>query len=146
VQKHENVVTTCGYPHWRCVLQRCLVCPDYEVPFFEREVDKFAITIKFHSYCKGTKCSNHCDLVLNASQCDACNLLPGTAKKGRVRTRKYLTLLTRPVGIFMQEFYIPLLRKYSPSFGLRSDPLENGCDRMRFDWFRNEDPLSVKTI
>jgi len=106
-------VATCGYPHWRCVLQRCPVCPNYPVPFFEREVDKTARTIKFHLYCKATKCSNHGDLLLNASHCDCCNMLPGTAKKGRVRTRKYLTLLTKPIGIFMQEFYIPLLWKYA---------------------------------
>jgi hypothetical protein len=140
------VVATCGYPHWKCVLQRCLVCPDYQVPFFEREVDEFAKTIKFHSYCKATKCSDHGDLALNANQCDACNLLPGTAKKGRVRTRKYLTLLTRPVGIFMQEFYIPLLRKYSLHLAYVRILSKNGCGRMRFDWFRNEDPPSVKTI
>ena len=139
-------VANCGYPHWKCVLQRCTVCPDYPVPSFEREVDEVARTIKFHSYCKATKCSDHGDLPLNASHCDRCNMLPGTAKKGRVRTRKYLTLLTRPIGIFMQEFYIPLLRKYAFHLAYVRILSKNGCGRMRFDWFKNEEYWIVKTI
>jgi hypothetical protein len=137
-------VETCGYPHWHCVLQRCVVCPEYQVPFLETQVDEYAKRIKFHSYCKATKCSDHGDLPLNANRCDRCDLLKETSKKGRVRTRKYLTLLTRPIGIFMTDFYIPLLKKYALHSAYVRILSKNGCGRMRFEWFQNED--AVKTI
>jgi hypothetical protein len=107
----EIQCASCGYPHWRCVLQRCAVCPEFQVPNLETHVDEHAKMIKFHSYCKATKCSDHGDHPLNANHCDGCNLLKETSKKGRVRSQKYLTLLTRPIGIFMEDFYIPLLKK-----------------------------------
>jgi hypothetical protein len=100
--------------------------------------------IKFHSYCKATKCSDHGNLPLNANHCDGCNLLKERLKKGRLLTRKYLTLLTRPIGIFMEDFYIPLLKKYTLHSAYVRIRSKNGCGRMCFEWFKSKD--AVKTI
>jgi hypothetical protein len=137
------VVAICGYPHMKCVLQRCVLCPEYQVPIFEMDVDESAKTIKFHFYCKATKCSIHGDLPLNAKRCIDCDSL---TKKGRIRTRKYLTLLTRAIGKFMNDFYVPLLKQYALHHAYVRILSKNGCGRMRFDWFQNEDTNIVKTI
>jgi hypothetical protein len=140
------VVPTCGYPHWQCVLQRCEVCPEYRVPMLKTQVDESAKTIKFHTYYKATKCLDHGDLPLNSNHCNGCNLLPETSKKGKVRTQKYLTLLMRPIGLFMTDFYIPLLKKYALHLAYIWILSKKGCGRMHFEWFKDVNALIVKTI
>jgi hypothetical protein len=136
-------VAKCGYPHMKCVLQRCVVCPEYQVPNLEMEVGEPAKSIKLHFYCKATKCSIHGDLLLNTKCCIGCDLL---LKKGRIRTRKDLTLLTRAIGTFMNDFYIPLLKQYALHSAYVRILSKNICGRMRFDWFKNEEDKIVKTI
>ena len=80
---------------------------------------------------------------LDAKRCIDCDSL---TKKGRIRTRKYLTLLTRPTGIFMNDFYIPLLKQYALHSAYTRILSKNGCGRMRFDWFKSDDTKIVKTI
>ncbi len=83
---------------------------------------------------------------LHSNHLEKCNLLPETYKKGKVHTRKYLTLLTRPIGLFMTDFYIPLLKKYALHSAYVRILSNNGCGRMRYEWFKNEDAPIVKTI
>jgi hypothetical protein len=49
------VVATCGHPRMKCVLQRCVLCPEHQVPIFEMDVDESTKTAKFHFCCKATK-------------------------------------------------------------------------------------------
>ena len=136
-------VAPCGYPHMKCVLQRCVLCPKYQVPILERQIDESAKSIKFHVYCQATKCSLHGDLPPNAKHCIDCDSM---TKKGIIRTRKYLTLLTRPIGEFMVDLVIPLLEQYALHSAYVRILSNNGCRRMRFDWFKSEDAKIVKTI
>jgi hypothetical protein len=58
-----------------------------------------------------------------------------TPRKGKIRTRKYLTLLTRPVGTFHNVFYLPMLEKYAFDYSHIRILSNTGCGAMRLDWF-----------
>jgi hypothetical protein len=101
------------HPSWCCVLRRCLNCPKYPIPVPERGVDDNAPLIKFHFYVQFTKCSRHGVLTLNAKKCIVCENQAADQKLGKISTRKELTLLSRPIGIYFREFYLPALEKYA---------------------------------
>jgi hypothetical protein len=127
----------CGFPHWNCVLRKCKECPSYKVPTnYEDGLDEDAPKIRFHYYCKATKCSKHGDLELGSTVCDLCSNIKSTKKKGKVRTRKYLTLLTKPVGVFHRDFYQPMLEKYALHLWHVRILSKCGCGAMRHDWFK----------
>jgi hypothetical protein len=46
----------------------------------------------------------------------------------------------------MNNFYIPLLKQYALHSAYDRILSKNGCGRMRFDWFKNENAKIVKTI
>jgi hypothetical protein len=125
----------CGFPHWNCVLRECAHCPKYKVPTNESAEDENAPSIRFHHYRKATKCSKHGDLELNAKYCPSCDAIAEVPRKGKIRTRKYLTLLTRSVGTFFKEFYLPMLEKYAFHYSHIRILSKTGCGAMRLDWF-----------
>lgn len=136
----------CGFPHWNCVLRKCNECPSYKVPTnYEDGLDEDAPTIRFHYYCKATKCSKHGDLELGSTSCDLCLNISATKKRGKVRTRKYLTLLTKPVGVFHRDFYQPMLEKYALHLWHVRILSKCGCGAMRQDWFKRSHNF-IKTI
>jgi hypothetical protein len=126
----------CGFPHWNCVVRDCSECPKYKVPKNETGEDENAPIIRFHHYRKATKCSKHGDLELNAKSCPSCDMIEKITAKGKIRTRKYLTLLTRPIGTFHKTFYIPMLEKYAYHYPHIRILSKTGCGAMRLDWFR----------
>jgi hypothetical protein len=136
----------CGFPHWNCVLRKCKECPSYKIPRnYEDGLDENAPTIRFHYYCKATKCSKHGDLVLGTTSCDLCSNMGETSTKGKVRTRKYLTLLTKPVGIFHRDYYQSMLEKYAIHLWHVRILSKCGCGAMRLDWFKRSLNF-IKTI
>jgi hypothetical protein len=132
-----------GQPNWNCVLRRCKDCPAYEIPMEEQGEGDDDPAISFHHYCAFTNCTRHGSLALNAKECGICDN-PDVTKKGKIRTRKHLTLLTRPIGRFLKEFYLPALEKYSyhlPHVMILSKVV---CGKMRQDAFA-KDTGSIKT-
>jgi hypothetical protein len=106
-------INTLGYPHWNCVLGRCNNCPTYPVPEEEREMDEQALTIKFHEYAYITECSLHGVLTLRVKECLLCEALPEGLKHGKIQTRKQLVKMECRIGEFMENHYIPALKKYA---------------------------------
>jgi hypothetical protein len=71
-------------------------------------------TIRFHHYQYPTKCTIHGVLPLDEKRCNACEQKEKIKKKiGKVQKRRHLTLLSRKVGVFMNDFYLPLLEAYA---------------------------------
>jgi hypothetical protein len=105
-----------GYHHWNCVLRRCKNCPEYKVVEHENQHHESATIIPFHTYLSVTRCSKHGVLASNSKACEQCTQLREGIKAGKVRTRKHLTKLERKIGVFLVEFYIPLLEKYAYHF------------------------------
>ena len=106
-------VNNFNYPHWNCVLRRCSVCPQYPIHLEERGTNNDAPKISFHVYLPVTNCTQHGPLPERAKTCPSCEADNYSGKKGKVRTRKHLTLLSRPIGTFLEEFYLPALDVYA---------------------------------
>ena len=107
---------THGFPHWDCVLRCCAKCPSYPVPPEEQGTDENAPNINFHVYQTVTECSKHGVITPGAKKCPQCEAEPEetkskTTKLPKVRSRKHLTLLTRPIGKFLNDYYLPGLEK-----------------------------------
>ena len=110
-------------PHWGCVLRCCHKCPTYPTPPEEQGTDEHAPTIRFHVYRNVTECTKHGILKTGVKTCEHCVAEgvagsatgdTGTKAKGKtpkVRTRKHKTQLTRPIGIFHRDHYLPSLDK-----------------------------------
>lgn len=122
--EHEEL----GFPHWKCVLRRCKNCPSLDLHEVETDASANAALIRFQVYQSFTKCSKHGVLKLNAKTCAVCEQDDESRKKkGKIRTRKHLTSLTRPIGEFVNEFYKPALEAYAfhlPHVRILS---KNGC-------------------
>ena len=132
------------HPGWYCVLRRCTSCPKYPIPIPERGLDENAPTIKFHFYVNFTKCSRHGVLTLNAKKCAACENKATDQKQGRISTRKELTELNRPIGIFFREFYLPALEKYAHHIAHVKILSKTDCGVMRQSTFE-QTPGDLKT-
>jgi len=61
--------------------------------------------ITFELYMPYTKCSKHGLLADCSKSCLACEAMPPESKKGKVRTKRELTRLTKPIGVFHQEHF-----------------------------------------
>ena len=133
-----------AHPSWYCVLRRCLNCPKYPIPIPERGLDDNAPFIKFHFYVNFTKCSRHGVLTLNAKKCTVCENQAADQKQGRISTRKELTLLNRPIGIFFREFYLPALEKYAHHIAHVKILSKTDCGVMRQSTFE-QTPGDLKT-
>jgi hypothetical protein len=134
-----------GYRHWNCMMRRCENCPQFPYHESEQRQDDQAPTIRFHRYCNATKCSVHGDLAVNTKTCQKCEELPANVKKGKVRTRKHLTLLTRSIGTFMKEYYLKTLEIYAYHLSLVHILSKKACGEMRRLLFESM-PGSVRTI
>ena len=80
----------------------------------------------------------HGELAENEGDCMECELyfqdhpkLP----KGKIRMRKEQTHLTRPIGIFHKDFFIPLIEKLAYHFPHVIMLGKNFCGRMRKEAF-----------
>ena len=102
-----------GHHHFRCVLGKCRNCPEFPIPQEEKDKSDDAPTISFHHYVPATKCMKHGDIELRAKECQKCCELPNGSKKGKISMHKELTLLHRPISEFIEEYYIPGLKKYA---------------------------------
>jgi hypothetical protein len=133
--------------NWSCVLRRCLNCPSFPVPEVESMTGHDAPVINFHHYVPFTKCSKHGSLTLRAKECERCENTQEGGKKGKIQTRKELTLLCRPIGVFIADFYLVALEKYayhSPHVKILSKQ-ETQCGSTRMKAFLSR-PGSIKTI
>jgi hypothetical protein len=139
-----NPVINVEHPSWCCVLRRCLNCPKYPIPIPERGLDDNAPFIKFHFYVNFTKCSRHGVMTLNAKKCTACENQGADEKNGKISTRKELTLLNRPIGIFFRDFYLPALEKYAHHIAHVKILSKSDCGIMRQSTFE-ETPGDLKT-
>jgi hypothetical protein len=115
------IIDGIGLPKWKCVLRRCDSCPTYDVPSEEESALEDSPQIFFHYYVNMTQCSKHGDLKANSKSCETCKMTaipeteatPKSNRKGKVQTRKRLTLLEKPIGKFIYNYYLPALEKYS---------------------------------
>jgi hypothetical protein len=109
-----------GLPKWKCVLRHCESCPTYDVPSEEKSTLEDSPRISFHYYITTTKCSKHGDLKANSKSCETCTMTsipeteatPKSNPKGKVQTRKRLTLLEKPIGDFIYNYYLPAIERY----------------------------------
>ena len=103
-----------GFPHWNCVLRRCLKCPKYPVPLEEQGTGSAALRIRFHVYTTATRCTRHGPLTPGAKVCAECTTDPGPPppkKQARVSSRKGLTEMQCAIGTFHENYYQPALEK-----------------------------------
>jgi hypothetical protein len=146
-----------GFEHrsWNCVLKRCPNCPQYPTPNAETESNCDAPKIRFHVYQPVTTCSLHGILTLRSKTCLQCspptppsspNNQPASPKLSRtrkhkkapkIRTRKYLTLLEKPIGVFMEEYYILALKKYASHLALVIILCKRCCGKKREEAFQS---------
>jgi hypothetical protein len=126
-----------GLPHWKCVLSRCSNCPTYPVPHEEKGTNDESPMIRFHVYENFSQCTIHGLLTLRAKECPGCISLADGIKKGKIGTRKHLTLLVRPIGTFMNDFYIPALLKYAYHLPHVIILGKQECGRQRHNAFEN---------
>jgi hypothetical protein len=138
-------VEAVGRRHWNCVLRRCCECLVFPTEEIEDQLEQDSPSIQFHNYVPATKCSLHGGLELKASVCENCEHLTEGKKKSKISTRKYLTFLTRPIGVFMRDHYRPALEALATHLPHVQILSNNLCGRMRADYFKSM-PYSVKTI
>lgn len=81
--------------------------------------------------CSFTKCSKHGLLELNSKTCQLCETGEEGKKKGKIRTRKHLTSLTRTIGAFIREYYKPALESYAYHLPYVRILSKNGCGNDR---------------
>ena len=84
-------------------------------------------------------CSMHGALPENELDCMECELYfqdHPNYRKGTVRTRKEQTLLTRPIGIFHRDFFVPMLKKLAYQFPRVIMLGKNCCGRMFIEIFK----------
>ena len=141
------------FPDWDCVLRRCLCCPEYLIPKEERGTDGDAPLISFHVYEIKTSCSKHGLLIKGAKTCPHCVNEPTPPpppkgkpppKKPKISDRKHLSRLTRPIGDFHRNFYLPALEKLAyhvPYIRILSNAY---CGALRDHAFQ-QSPGSAKT-
>jgi hypothetical protein len=110
-----ELVAPTGHPHWKCVTRKCEQCPTYPIPLEENKPGENDPTIRFHVYNLITSCTQHGVLELRAKVCERCEeaIRVGTTKSGKVRTRKHLCLLVRPIGQFIKDYYLVALERYA---------------------------------
>lgn len=97
-----------SFPKWSCVLGCCNDCPDYDdsIPDHEKQTESNELCrITFDVYKPYTKCSKHGLLPDGSKTCPSCENMTGGGKKGKVRTKKELTQLTKPIGVFHEEYF-----------------------------------------
>ena len=63
-------------------------------------------------------------------------------RKGKIRTRKEQTHLTRPIGIFHRDYFVPILKKLAFHFPRVIMLGKNFCGRMRKEAFKKA-PLDI---
>jgi hypothetical protein len=108
-----------GLPYWRCVLCRCMECPKYQVPNEEKDKSNTASTINFHLYVTTTSCTKHGVLGSGTEikVCPHCQVLQDAVgnveKLGKVLSRKLLSLMCRPIGTFVADYYLPAVGRTS---------------------------------
>ena len=90
------------FPKNKSVLRIYDSCPLYNVYSYERNITSEAHTIKFHTYMKFTSCSVHALLGEGSLSCDVCRESDET--KGKIRTKKVLTMKEVTIGKFMFVF------------------------------------------
>jgi hypothetical protein len=104
-----------GHQKWACVLGRRQDCPKFCIPLEEKEyLDDDDANMKYHHYVNFTRCTKHGLITQGAKNCEQCdNQSERTTnkKQGRISTRKQLTLLERPIGVFLSKFYLPCIGK-----------------------------------
>jgi hypothetical protein len=128
----------CRFPYWNCVIQDCAHCPKYKVPKIESGEDENTQSIRFHHYRKATQYLKHGDLELDAKSCPSYDMIENITGKEKIRTRKYLTLLTRPFGTFHKMSYLPMLEKYAYAYAYPHHIIilsNTGFGAMRLNWF-----------
>jgi len=133
-----------GHHKWPCVLQKCDDCPEYAINEHENMVGDNAPTINFNFYVAYHKCSVHRVLPAGTKTCSQCESLPDGSTIGKVRSDKKLTVINKPIGTFMTEYYIPMIKKcayHIPHVKMLSG---KECGKMRRDAQKNE-PYSFWT-
>jgi hypothetical protein len=89
--------------------------------------------MKFHHYVNCTRCTKHGIITRGAKYCEQCDNQPeNTSKKqGKISTRKQLTLLEQPIGVFLKDFYLPGLEKLAYHLPHVIILSKNHCGAMR---------------
>ena len=125
IQCSQIMVAGVECQHWGCVSGKCDQCPIYPVFDDERKTDSTAPIKHFHVYEKHTTCSLHGPL--GSKECSQCHLLPDGFKRGKILMWKELTLKVHAIGTFMDEFYLPAIKKYAYHSALFIILSKNGC-------------------
>ena len=81
-------------------------CPLYNVCSYESNIISEAPKINLHTYIKFTSYSVYGLLGGGSLSCDVCRKSDET--KGKIRTRKMLTMKKVTIGNFMSDFYLPV--------------------------------------
>ena len=102
---------------WCCVLDNCANCPRLKRHDFETVVDNDkSKMVRFEHYVKRHRCSNHGLLVKDNLEEEAgeivCIKCHVEGVKNKISSKKERTFGKLPIGLFMEEQYLPLLEKY----------------------------------
>jgi hypothetical protein len=100
-------------PHMNCILRECKYCPKYQYLREEAALSNNAPPIKFHVYQKYAKCTFHGLLPDGTKSCVTCDELPEKKTRGKFSLRKHLTCLHMQLRQFLDEYYLPMLEKYT---------------------------------
>ena len=95
---------------WKCVLGKCSQCKGKMSTHLQEKSLSQDEIIHFVIYMETTRCSKHGVLTGNPKQCHQCEMDEDVGKKkGHVSSKKEKWKAECSVGLFMNDYYIPLL-------------------------------------
>jgi hypothetical protein len=92
-----------------CCLGRCNDCPKLVIP--QEELDESNNnTITFACYESHSFCRKHLTLPGAPTKCHHCALLP-EKERGKFIRKKQLTKKVKPIGVFMKDYFVPMMER-----------------------------------
>ena len=123
-----------SYFQWPCVIGHCSNCSEYEI-HDEEKSENHEDEIQFVHYLYHTRCTVHGILGRELKQserfCHICEDISFKGKKGTICTKKEPVKTTCTIGIFMKDYYIPSLKRYSQHYPLMKILSKQHCGRER---------------
>ena len=123
---------------WKCVMNRCMSCPDITLPPEEISSNSGLNKISYATYNFQVKCKLHGLLSRNSSFCQKCkDIADGNDlfQPEKIIKKKEITIQETSIDHFHKEIYIPMLSQYRYHIALVIILSKNHCKKSRFEAF-----------
>ena len=123
---------------WKCVMNRCMSCPDIKLPPEETSSNSVLNKISYATYNFQVKCKLHGLLSRNSSFCQKCKVIAEGNQlfiPEKIIKKKEIAILETSIDKFHKEIYIPTLSQYRYHIALVIILSKNHCKKSRFEAF-----------